>query len=184
MHFKRFIPIGVFCLILTACRTHSPASTRTPPAQAGIPTATEVDRARLALSEFFDALSRHEYQTAATYYGGSYHELQRFYKDVDPQDRAALFKSACERPATSPCRFYCWKIKDIVGQGQTAAGDYYFTVRFEDKDGNLLTGGDNLTPAPCGPPEECPRSKYTYTMAKVADRYLVRTLPVSTGCFP
>ncbi len=130
---------------------------------------------------FFDSLYRADYQTAANYYGGSYYALQSLYPDIDPQDQATLFKRACEG---SEYAFYCWEIRDFVGQEQVSPGKYLFTVRFEDDNGNLLTGGDNKTPTPCLPPENCPRSQYVYTVLKDEGEFLVQELPVCAGCWP
>jgi hypothetical protein len=133
------------------------------------------------LTAFFDSLYTGNYQTATQYYGGSYYALQSLYPAVDPEDEARLFKTACEG---SEYAFYCWKLKDIVEQKQPSPDRYLFTVRFEDDSGTLLTGGDNKTPVPCLPGEECPRSQYTYTVLKVDGEFLVQELPVCAGCWP
>jgi hypothetical protein len=180
--------IGLICtaiLLLIACSQTSslstPVDTNISPVQAGVSTPSDVDLARSALITFFDSLYTRNYQTATKYYGGSYYALQSLFPTVDPQDHATLFETACEGPDYA---FYCWKLKDIVGQEQTSPGRYLFTVRFEDESGTLLTGGDNKTPVPCLPFEECPRSQYAYTVLKVEDGFLVQELPVCAGCWP
>jgi hypothetical protein len=147
-----------------------------------LPTPSNLDLARGALITFFDTLHKGDYYTAATYYGGSYYALQVLYPETtNQQDPAALFKAACE---ASRYDFYCWKVKEVVAQEQIASDRYLFTVRFEDDNGNLLTGGDNQTPVPCLPSESCPRSQYTYIVLKVQEKFLVQELPVCANCWP
>ena len=181
-------PVGSICtaiLLLTACSKPSslpaPSDGEVPQVQTSVSTPSDLDLARSALITFFDSLYRDDYQTATNYYGGLYNALQSLYPDVDPQDHATLFKTACEG---SEYAFYCWKLKDIIKQEQISPGRYLFTVRFEDDSGNLLTAGDNKTPVPCLPTEECPRSQFAYTILKVEDEFLVQELPVCTGCWP
>ena len=174
MQARLFGSICTAMLFLAAC-------SKTPSAQPVISPSSDLDLARGALITFFDSLYSGNYQTAAKYYGGSYYPLQSLYPEVTPQDRAALFKTACEGSAYA---FYCWKLKDIAGQEQISLDRYLFTVRFEDDSGTLLTGGDNKTPVPCLPTEECPRSQYTYTILQVEDEVLVQELPVCAGCWP
>ena len=172
--------LGSICtamFLLTACSKTSSL----PQVQTSISTPSDLDLARSALITFFDSLSRGNYQAAANDYGGSYYALQALYPGVAPQDHAALFKTACEG---SEYAFYCWKLKYIVQQEQISPGRYLFIARFEDDSGKLLTGGDNKTPVPCLPAEECPRSQYTYTVLKVEDEFLVQELPVCAGCWP
>jgi hypothetical protein len=180
--------IGLICtviLLLTACSPTSsvstPVDTNISPDQAGVTTPSDLDLARTALITFFDTLYTGNYQAATNYYGESYYALQSLFPNVDPRDHATLFKTACEG---SDYAFYCWKLKDIVRQEQISPGRYLFTVRFEDDSGTLLTGGDNKTPVPCLPSEECPRSQYAYTVLKVENVFLVQELPVCAGCWP
>ncbi|MCL5994469.1 MAG: hypothetical protein M1546_00245 [Chloroflexi bacterium] len=186
LHSKLLRSICLIGLLLTACSAvpppvSTPADNATSHNPVQTPTRTDLDLAGDALTMFFDALSKGDYSTAVKYYGGSYTALQSMYPKVDPQDRAALFKSACEG---SVYRFYCWKAKDIVEQKQVSLGRYLFTVRFEDEQGHLLTGGDNRTAVPCLPPETCPRSQYVYTVQKAEGDFLVQELPVCAGCWP
>jgi hypothetical protein len=172
-------------LLLTACSQISslptPVNKDVCPVQASVSTPGDLDLARSALITYFDSLYKGDYQMAANCYGGSYYPLQSLFPEVDPQNHIALFKTACEGPDYD---FYCWKLKDIVGQEQISPGRFLFTSRFEDDNGNLLTGGDNKTPVPCLPPENCPRSQFAYTVLKVEDEFLVQELPVCAGCWP
>lgn len=182
---KLFSSLCIMILLLTSCSQTSslstPINTNISPDQAPISTPSDIDLARSALITFFDSLYKDDYQTAASYYGaGSYHILQSLFPDVDPQDHVTLFKTACEG---SEYIFYCWKLKDIVGQEQISPDRYLFTVRFEDDNGNLLIGGDNTTAMPCLR-EDCPRSQYTYTVLQVEDEFFVQELPVCADCWP
>jgi hypothetical protein len=174
MQAKLFGSICTAMLFLAACSKTSSVQPVSSPS-------SDLDLARSALITFFDSLSTGNYQTAAKYYGGSYYALQSLYPDVPAQDHAALFKAACQG---SVYAFYCWKLKDVFQQEQISPDRYLFMVSFEDDSGNLLTGGDNKTPVPCLPTEECPRSQYTYTISKVEDEFLVQELPVCAGCWP
>ena len=180
MQNKLFGSICAAILLLTACAS-APSDKEAPQIQTSVSTANTAKVAQSTLIAFFDSLYTGDYETATNYYGGSYHALQSLYPDVDPQDYAALFKTACEG---SKYVFYCWKLKDIVKQEQVSPSRYLFTVRFEDDSGNLLTGGDNMTPVPCLPPENCPRSQYVYTVLKIEGEFLVQELPVCSSCWP
>lgn len=180
--------IGLICtviLLLTACSKTSalpaPGDKEASQVQTSVSPSSDLTLARSALIMFFDCLYTGNYKTAVNYYGGSYYALQSLFPNVDPQDHAALFKTACEG---SEYAISCWRLKDIAGQVQISPGRYLFTVRFEDDGGTLLTGGDNKTPVPCLPEEECPRSQYNYTVLKVEDEFLVQELPVCAGCWP
>jgi hypothetical protein len=181
MQSKRIGLVCIALLLLTACSQTSSLSTAVSPDQTSVATSSDLDLARSALITFFDSLYMGNYQTAVKLYGGSYYALQSLFPNVDPQDHATLFQTACEGSAYA---FSCWKLKDIVEQKQILPDRYLFTVRFEDERGNLLTGGDNQTPVPCLPTENCPRAEYAYTILKVEDEFVVQELPVCAGCWP
>lgn len=134
--------------------------------------------AEQTLVSFFDALSQGQYREASEYFVVP-NPLTLLYTEIDPQDGAALLARACED--RSGCRFYCWSIKDVVKSSQASPTDFHFTVRFEDESGNLLVGGDNVTPRVCDPPG-C--SQFTYTVIKISDQFYVDGIPVFTGCWP
>jgi hypothetical protein len=138
--------------------------------------------AEQALIAFFDALSRNDYGTAALYHRVP-NPLIYLYPDIDPENAEALLMRACNDEERLGCRFYYWKIKDIVDRNQGFPDEFFITVRFEDDEGNLLIGGDNVTPRVCDPPG-CAHSEYAYTVVKRENRYLVAGLPVFSGCWP
>jgi hypothetical protein len=142
----------------------------------------DLEHAEQVLIAFFDALSQEDYRAAAQYHKVP-NPLVFLYPDVDPENAEALLVKACNDKERFGCRFYCWKIKDIVDRTQASPGEFFFTVRFEDDDGNLLIDGDNVTPRVCDPPG-CTHSEYAYTVIKSEGRFLVNGIPVFTGCWP
>jgi hypothetical protein len=105
------------------------------------------------------------------------------YPEIDPEDPEALLAKAYTDDERLRCRFYCWRIKDVVDRARISLEEFAFTVRFEDQEGNLLTGGDNVTPRPCNPPG-CPQSEYTYVVKQIEEKFIVDGIPVFSGCWP
>jgi hypothetical protein len=143
---------------------------------------SDLEAAEHALIAFFDALSRHDYRTAALYTRVP-NPLTYLYPDIDRENGEALLTKACNDVERRGCRFYCWKIKDVVNRTQASPDEFFFSVRFENYQGDLLIGGDNVTPRVCDPPG-CTHSEYAYTVIKRENRFLVDGLPVFTGCWP
>ena len=141
---------------------------------------SDVDLAQQTLISFFETLSREEFKQASELYRVP-NPLAFLYSDIDPADGEALLSRACSD--RSSCRFYCWKIRDVVNRVQATPSDSHFTVRFEDGDGNLLVGGDNVTPRVCDPPG-CTHSEYVYAVVKQENRFFVDGIPVFSGCWP
>lgn len=186
--YPRRVPILLcfFLILITACGSAMPTSLIAQQAagegQVSDSTSGDVDVARRTLILFFEALWRGDYQTAAQVYW-SPNPLQLIYKDVEPEDGEALLEKACESAVHAGCRFYCWRIKDVVGQSKVSSHSFVFTVRFEDPEGNLLSGGDNVTPGVCAPPD-CPRTQFAYTVRKEGEAFYVEGVPVFSGCWP
>ncbi len=105
------------------------------------------------------------------------------YPEVDPEDAEALLTKACAADERFGCRFYCWKVKEVVSRSQLSPDEFAFAVRFEDDEGNLLIGGDNVTPRVCDPPG-CTHSEYDYVVKKIAGEFYVTGIPVFSGCWP
>jgi hypothetical protein len=145
-------------------------------------TADDLDSAEQILISFFDALAQDDYREAAEYHMVP-NPLMFLYRDIDPENAEDLLERACDDNDRAGCVFYCWKIKDIVRRSQASSDEFYFTVRFEDEDGNLLVGGDNVTPRVCDPPG-CRHSEYSYVVRKHESRYYVDGIPVFSGCWP
>ncbi len=144
------------------------------------PSLDDISRAERVLITFFDALSRGDFKVAAHYHWTP-NALIYLYPDIDREDAEALLIEACGD--RSGCQFYCWKIKDVVDRIRVSSNRFVFVVRFEDEEGNLLTGGDNVTPRVCDPPG-CRHSEYAYTVIKDEGDFYVDGIPVFSGCWP
>jgi hypothetical protein len=163
------------CLSVVACDVAPVAPTNSPEISTLTPTATltlmpsptgrpvitpetEFDQARETLFIFFDTLYREDYQTASLYYH-NYATLRGSSMRIDAEIPADVLKTACTSK-NSPCEFYCWPVKDIMAEKESAPGIYVFDVRFE-KDGVLLSRGSNRTPEPCTD-DDCVPTQFTY----------------------
>lgn len=142
----------------------------------------DLDTAEQTLLSFFDALDQNDFRKAAEYHVVP-NPLMFLYRDIDPENAEDLLERACEDNDRAGCIFYCWRIKDIVRRSQASLDEFHFIVRFEDEDGNLLIGGDNVTPRVCDPPG-CTHSEYSYTVRKHDGRFYVDGIPVFSGCWP
>ena len=151
-------------------------------AQSASPSANDLGSAERALLAFFDALSQGDYSQAAEYHWTP-NPLASLYPDIDPADAEALLAEACTADERFGCHFYCWKVREVVSRTRLSPDEFAFVVQFEDADGNLLVGGDNVTPRACDPPG-CTHSEYDYVVKKVAGDFYVNGIPVFVGCWP
>ena len=87
MKTRMVLVMSIILLSLSACKP-----VPLPPTYVPLETS-----ARNAMFAYFASLNNAEYDSAVTYFGGSYEVLQRFNPDLDPQDKAALFQAGCER---------------------------------------------------------------------------------------
>jgi hypothetical protein len=131
---------------------------------------------------FFEALSRQDYREAAQYHLTP-NPLTFLYDDIDTNDAESLLAEACTLSERSWCVFYCWKISEIVRREKLSSHEFLFTVRFQDEEGNILVGGDNVTPQVCGP-EGCKRKEFSYVVIKKDGNFYVDGIPVFVGCWP
>jgi hypothetical protein len=152
------------------------------PTPDGTKDASDLETAEQVLIAFFDALSQNDYRTAAFYHMVP-NSLVFLYPDIDPENAEALLARACNDKERFGCLFYCWRIKDVVDRNQASSEKFFFNVRFEDNEGNLLVGGDNVTPRVCDPPG-CTHSEYAYTVFMRGNRFFVDGIPVFSGCWP
>ncbi len=136
-----------------------------------LPTArTYPEQARQALITFFDRLSRGEYAQAAELYGGDYSQLQIFGPDLNPADRAGLWKNACEQSGLQ-----CLPVDSATSVGSDG-NVFTFTVEFRKPDGNVFA----LGPC-CGEPGflEPPMAEFPYRVLRTpSGAFLVLDLPV------
>jgi len=147
--------------IIAAC---TPAST-TESASEGL------EKARNALTTFFELLNRREYAEAAALYGGDYQGLRDSNPLVDPQDHVALLTNGCEKNGLQ-----CLRVKRIIDETVVSVAEYHFTVEFMNQDESLFVRGPccggNATDFP-------PESQFAYTVIRnCAGEFLIVELPV------
>jgi len=135
-------------------------------------TASEgLEKARNALTTFFELLHQRKYEEAAELYGGDYQVLQGWNPSLDPQDYRSLLANGCEINGLQ-----CLQVKRIMDEKVVSVAEYHFTVEFMKQDGSLFMRG------PCcgaSATDDPPESQFTYTVIKnCAGEFLVRELPV------
>jgi hypothetical protein len=86
-----------------------------------------------SVTAFFEALNQGRYDQAEELYGGSYDTLIAMNPGLDPTDRAALWKNACEVNG-----FQCLTVRQISFREETDQGGYVFFVSFNAPDGSLF----------------------------------------------
>ena len=130
-----------------------------------------LEKARNALTSFFDLLSQREYERAAELYGGDYQGLRDWNPLLDPQDHATLLTNGCEMNGLQ-----CLRVKRIVDEKVISLAEYHFTVEFMNQDGSLFVRG------PCCGASETdmpPESQFAYTVFRnCTGEFLVVELPV------
>ncbi len=136
------------------------------------PSINRVDLANNALVEFFDLLSQGNYQSARSYFGGSYETLTYMNPDINPTDYENLWANACRNNG-----FVCLPV--LKSTLIKIEGDLYtFEVEFRRSDGGQFSLG-----ACCGedPASVVPRTVFIYHVLKTeTGNYLVQDLPVYT----
>jgi hypothetical protein len=130
-----------------------------------------LEKARNALTTFFELLHQREYEEAAALYGGDYQGLRDSNPLLAPQDYVALLTNGCEINGLQ-----CLQVKRIVDEKVVSVAEYHFTVEFLNQDGSLFVRGPccggNATDFP-------PESQFAYTIIRdCAGRFLVLELPV------
>lgn len=131
---------------------------------------SEADAARQTLIAFFSHLTRGEYAAADALYGGKYDQLRIFNPDLDPADRSALWRNACEVSGLQ-----CLKVNSAVLKRQ-AGNTFTFAVDFRRPDGS----GFVLGPC-CGATatEMPPVSHFDYRVQRTPEGgFVVLDLPV------
>jgi hypothetical protein len=142
-----------------------------PTIQEFIHDSSETQLALRALAAFFSLLHAGEYEQAAALYGGTYDIMIDHNPEIDPDDRAALFRNACTINGAQ-----CLETGRVVLEEQPSPTEFTFVVEFKNDDGSLF----ELGPC-CGETEtdQPPQSVFIYTVVKsTADDYVVLDLPV------
>jgi hypothetical protein len=128
--------------------------------------------ARQSLTQYFELLNKGSYDAGSQLYGGSYETLQTWNPEIDPNDHVKLWEAGCTRNGLN-----CLKVKNVVSEEKSAAGEYKFKVEFAQENGNLFVQGPC-----CGATEtEQPsRTQFDYTVKKVGTDFLVQQIPIYT----
>ena len=128
-----------------------------------------MDEAHTALVNFLTLLHTGNYTDAVPLYGGDYEQLQVFNPQIDPTDKAALWKATCENK-----QLQCLEVRSATFKS-LSGGSYIFRVEFSSPDGGLFVLG------PCCGATETempPVSQFEYTVSRNAEhQYVVMNLP-------
>lgn len=134
------------------------------------PAKQAAEPAQQALVDFFNYLSKGQYEQASEVYGGTYETLTGMNPDIDPGDLVALWEAGCQFNGLR-----CLPVRSAALKEQS--GDtFIFTVEFSNPDGSLFV----LGPC-CGATEtEMPSvSQFEFTVQKTPQgQFKVLTLPV------
>jgi hypothetical protein len=170
---RRLFPI--LALILAAC---SPATQKgsisplplgptylAPGTALASPSAPTLDanaaEAREIMMRFFSALNAGDYQMASELYGGSYEALISWNPDVQPSDKTALWRRACQQNGLQ-----CLPVSEVVDANQVSANVMEFTIHFRNPDGSLFVlgpcCGENETTMP-------PVNEFKCSVARTSD---------------
>jgi hypothetical protein len=144
-----------------------------PVIQEFIHTSSETQLALQALIAFFAHLHAGEYEQAVALYGGTYDVMIDHNPEIDPDDRAVLFRNACMINGAQ-----CLEIKSVVLDEQPSPTEFKFAVEFKNEEGSLF----KLGPC-CGAAEtdQPPQSVFIYTVVKLAKNgFVVIEMPVYT----
>lgn len=160
---KQLIIFLVLAALFAAC---SPA-----PAGQTAANAKSEEAARQTLEQFFSLLSKGQYDQAAGYYASALDTLVEMNPNLDPGDKTALWKAACEVNG-----FQC-KLSLRSATVKEQSGDTIrFTFEFNNPDGSLFV----LGPC-CGATEteQPPVSQFEFLLTWRPDenRYVVMNLP-------
>jgi hypothetical protein len=142
-----------------------------PTIQEFIHDSSETQHALRALAAFFSHLHATEYEQAVALYGGSYDVMIDHNPEIDPDDRAALFRNACRINGAQ-----CLETGRVILEGRLSPTEFQFAVEFKNEDGSPF----ELGPC-CGATEtdQPPQSVFVYTVVKsTADDYVVLEMPV------
>jgi hypothetical protein len=171
---KRLLVIAAVALSLCFIAGCQPG--RTQPEEVTIeaaPPPTDEGFAEATLTVFFSQLQAGDYDLAADLYGGSYDVLTNFNPDVDPTDRATLWRNGCSINGLN-----CLKTRTVTLTERPSVDEYVYAVEFSTREGDLFV----LGPC-CGvtETEQPPVSRFLIRVARGDDgRFGVMDLPPYT----
>jgi hypothetical protein len=127
------------------------------------PPRTDEEFARQALIVFFAQLQAGEYELAVDLYGGSYDVLTGFNPNVEPSDRATLWRNGCSINSLN-----CLVTRTVTLAGRPSVNEYIFDVEFSTREGDLFV----LGPC-CGATEteQPPVSRFPIRVVKGSDGF-------------
>jgi len=152
-------------LVLIGC-TPQISST---PRQTATTLPSTVSEAYDTLVNFLTFLHTKKYEEAVPLYGGEYEQLQVFNPQIDPNNRLALWASACDNQLLQ-----CLEVRSATFQ-QLVGDSYIFQVEFSNPDGTQFVLG------PCCGADETempPISQFEYTVSRTSDgQFVVMNTP-------
>lgn len=96
----------------------------------------EIANAKGSLFGFFDSLNRKNYAEAVRYFGGSYEQLRYLNPEVNPDDKAGLWESACTING-----YACLPIYQAILEKPPAPSQLVFRVTFSVDEAHLFEFG-------------------------------------------
>ncbi len=132
-----------------------------------------IDRAREALSVYFDLLSRQQYHLAMAYHGSGYQGLQDWNPDVNPEDYQGLLKRGCE------ISWQCLKIKYFLSEQKVSDFEFKFIVQFEKP--GWSQGHRDVFEKPNFQDldnQKLGKTNFEYVVRKIDNKFVVITSPV------
>ncbi|PKO12594.1 MAG: hypothetical protein CVU39_23200 [Chloroflexi bacterium HGW-Chloroflexi-10] len=147
--------------MMSAC---SAATRQTPAAEL-----TSLEKARVSITAYLDALSQANYDEAAKFYGGDVNLLQGYNPDIQEDDLPALFERACMQNG-----FMCLPMKGIIAEQSLDDKNFVFEVEFLTREGVLFEQG-----ACCGDDAArvSPISRFSFRVQQIGELYQVLDLP-------
>ncbi len=124
--------------------------------------------AALVLQGFLDRLSGgrtdlSSYEWAADLYGGSYATLVEINPNIDPDDHAALLRSACQVNG-----YQCLRLREVLATetvvGENGLQEFRFTVTLLAPDGSAFSRGPC-----CGEAAGAPQTEFIFTVRQMED---------------
>ena len=166
MKLKTIILTTLILLIFTACTPGVPVISETAAAENPL---TDIEKARVVLTAYLDALSRGDYAKAAELYGGDLDVLRGYNPKLAPEDEAALLENGCELNG-----FQCLPMLIIAEEQTLSETSFEFTVRLVAEDGSVFTIGNC-----CGadPNNTANISLFPFEVIKQGEQFQVLTLP-------
>ncbi len=151
-------------LIMSGCVPSAPV-----PITETIDPLTPLEKARVTLTAYLDALNQGAYERAAEDFGGDPDLLAAYNPDRDQKDITKLLEAACELNG-----FQCLPLRSILKEEALSDTEFLFTVQFVNENGEIFEIG-----ACCGedPENVVPVSEFDFLVELQGEDYRVVSLP-------